>query len=136
MKRCYRADEEPVKAKNWALGGIRLRGVGPAQPAAALRQRMWRSRTELDRALDPDELCGQVGEEVSGAGWRGPGRTSVRDLGREPQVDEDLSVVYIRSGAETPSKPSALAMTTRRAVTSAKRARVRRLSAEIIRWRV
>ena len=34
--------------------GIRLRGVGPAQPAAALRQRMWRSRTELDRALDPD----------------------------------------------------------------------------------
>ena len=33
---------------------IRLRGVGPAQPAAALRQRMWRSRTELDRALDPD----------------------------------------------------------------------------------
>ena len=52
-------------------GGIRLRGVGPAQPAAALRQRMWRSRTELDRALDPDGLDRQVGEEVSGAGWRG-----------------------------------------------------------------
>jgi len=53
-------------------GGLRLRGVGPAQPAAALRQRMWRSRTELDRALDPDGLGRQVGEEVSGAGWRGP----------------------------------------------------------------
>jgi hypothetical protein len=28
--------------------------VGPAQPAAALRQKMWRSRTVLDRAQDPD----------------------------------------------------------------------------------
>ena len=65
MKRLSRQNTGP-----W--GGIRLRGVGPAQPAAALRQRMWRSRTELDRALDPDGLDGQVGEEVSGAGWRGP----------------------------------------------------------------
>ena len=70
-KRCYRAAEEPVKAKTGPWGGIRLRGVGPAQPAAALRQRMWRSRTALDRALDPDALSGQVGGEVSGAGWRG-----------------------------------------------------------------
>ncbi len=46
------------------------------------------------------------------------------------------TVRYIRSGAETPSKLSALAMTTRRAATSARRARVRFLSAEIIRWRV
>lgn len=52
---------------------------------------MWHSRTELDRALHPDALGGQVGEEVSGAGWRGPGRTGVGDLGREPQVGEDLA---------------------------------------------
>jgi len=51
---------------------------------------MWRSRTALDRALDPDGLGGQVGEEVSGAGWRGPGRTGVGDLGREPQVGEEV----------------------------------------------
>jgi hypothetical protein len=66
-----------------------LRGVGPAQPAAALRQRMWRSRTALDGALDPDGLGGQVGDEVSGAGWRAPGRTGVGDLSREPQVGEE-----------------------------------------------
>ena len=72
-------------------GGLRLGGVAPAQPAAALRQRMWRSRTEVNRALDPDGLGGQVGEEVSGAGWRGPGRTGVGDLGREPQVGEERS---------------------------------------------
>jgi len=117
-------------------GGIWLRGVGPAQPAAALRQRMWRSRTELDRALDPDGLGGQVGDEVSGAGWRGPGRTGVGDLGREPQVGEDLAVGYIRSGAETPSKLSALPMTTRQAATSARRAPVSEVSVEMIRWRV
>ena len=50
---------------------------------------MWRSRTGLDRALDRDGLGGQVGEDVSGAVWREPGRTGVGDFGREPQVGEE-----------------------------------------------
>lgn len=80
------------QSKNRAFGGIRLRGVGLAQPTAVLRhRRMWRSRTELGRSLDPDGLGEQVGEEISGTDWRGPGRTSVGDLGREPQVSEDLA---------------------------------------------
>ncbi len=71
-------------------GGIRLREVGPAQPAATLRQRMWRSRTELDRALDPDGLGWHVGEQVRAAARRRrPGRAG--PLGWELQVGEDLA---------------------------------------------
>ena len=69
---------------------------------------MWRSRTELDRALDPDGLGGQVGEEVSGAGWRGPGRTGVGDLGREPQVGEETAAPVLAGAASDIGDPAKL----------------------------
>ena len=70
---------------------MRLRGPPPGTRASVDAAF---PATERGKPPGPDTAvrsCGHVGEEVSGASRRGPGRACVGDLGRQPQVGEDLA---------------------------------------------